>query len=650
MAAHSFACYCGEQFAGAYAVKHISRCGQRNEKSRLRQLCTEMRSSDPHALIFELISEIQTSCNEHLSEEKIANLLEEGAKHHGRFVNRQDDLSEPSPLLPSVQRKEEGQTCDVCGIEKTGCMVLECGHITCEVHYGVLLAETKCHFQSCDHKLTNREAEKLSESLGLPKAEVAEDLLVCGLCGESKCMSEMLFLDCLHNLCRSHLQAVFEAQYMESSSVQCPMSGCQYMLSSPEIEAIVGAERLAEVDTALAVKLVRELSSVTLINCVKCGFSAALERGKIDFNYKDAKGRKVGEEAAVYMSKHRFRCPSCAATQCATCGTAPYHDAYTCESYQLASSKPKCHYCKKPLDGEQCSDADCQSRFNLQCMKTLPCGHGCFGTKNESECPSCLQCAGTEHENCLICHCEELGAAPCVQLVCGHVLHQHCLMSALERKWGGPRITFKFAKCPACNAWIEGKGQEEVTALVKTYIALHDLIQEKALKRLEFEKEDKLPRLEEPSDPYYHQPLRYAMDRFCYYQCFKCQAPYFGGKRDCQLVEDERQFDPAELVCAKCVSYAGGETDCPKHGEDYTQYKCRYCCDLAVWFCWGTTHFCEPCHNIWEQRRDSPREELPQCPGLPLCPLQVVHPANGEEFAMGCAACREELAFQPHEF
>lgn len=26
---------------------------------------------------------------------------------------------------------------------------------------------------------------------------------------------------------------------------------------------------------------------------------------------------------------------------------------------------------------------------------------------------------------------------------------------------------------------------------------------------------------------------------------------------------------------------------CPKHGTDFLEYKCRYCCSVAVFFCFG---------------------------------------------------------------
>jgi hypothetical protein len=30
---------------------------------------------------------------------------------------------------------------------------------------------------------------------------------------------------------------------------------------------------------------------------------------------------------------------------------------------------------------------------------------------------------------------------------------------------------------------------------------------------------------------------------------------------------------------------------CPRHGAEYMENKCRFCCSIAAWFCWGTVRF-----------------------------------------------------------
>lgn len=93
---------------------------------------------------------------------------------------------------------------------------------------------------------------------------------------------------------------------------------------------------------------------------------------------------------------------------------------------------------------------------------------------------------------------------------------------------------------------------------------------------------------------------------------------------------------------------------CPQHGTDYLEYKCRYCCTLAVYFCFGTTHFCAGCHENFQTLISKPANLLPQCPVGPgcvkvdetaECPLHIVHPATGEEFALGCGLCRNVQSF-----
>lgn len=143
------------------------------------------------------------------------------------------------------------------------------------------------------------------------------------------------------------------------------------------------------------------------------------------------------------------------------------------------------------------------------------------------------------------------------------------------------------------------------------------------------------------------------MFKLAYYQCFKCKSAYFGGKKDCIRAQQEEQvYKPEELVCGSCsaVGVEGGLKVCKTHGADFIDFKCRFCCSIAQWFCWGTTHFCESCHkrqckgDYVSKKKPS---ELPQCTGGPKCPLMLSkHPPNGDEFSMGCSVCRNAQANQ----
>ena len=79
------------------------------------------------------------------------------------------------------------------------------------------------------------------------------------------------------------------------------------------------------------------------------------------------------------------------------------------------------------------------------------------------------------------------------------------------------------------------------------------------------------------------------MHRYAYYVCFKCDKAYYGGEARCDLEAGvDADYDPAELVCGACSDVSRAQM-CPKHGTDFLEYKCRYRCSVAVFFCFGTT-------------------------------------------------------------
>ncbi|KAF9800374.1 hypothetical protein SFRURICE_015884 [Spodoptera frugiperda] len=232
-------------------------------------------------------------------------------------------------------------------------------------------------------------------------------------------------------------------------------------------------------------------------------------------------------------------------------------------------------------------------------------------------------------------------------LKCGHVFHLHCCRKVLANKWIGPRITFSFSQCPICKEDMNHWTLEELLAPIRQ---LYDEVKRKALMRLEYEgcalpgqaKGKVLP-----------DPATYAMERYAYYVCHKCGKAYFGGLARCEA-ETSGWWEPNELVCGACSDVAGART-CPKHGADFLEYKCRYCCSVAVFFCFGTSHFCNACHDDFQRVTSIPKHLLPQCPAGPKgeqlpgssdeCPLHVQHPPTGEEFALGCGVCRHAQGF-----
>ena len=223
---------------------------------------------------------------------------------------------------------------------------------------------------------------------------------------------------------------------------------------------------------------------------------------------------------------------------------------------------------------------------------------------------------------------------------CGHVFHYHCGKTVLQKRWLGPRITFGFSQCPICKVDIDHPVLAEE---LEPIIQLKNDVKRKAMMRLEYEGIIKTTELRDLAT--------YAMDRYAYYVCFKCQKAYYGGEARCDAEMGDK-YDPTELVCGGCSDVSRAQM-CPKHGTDFLEYKCRYCCAVAVFFCFGTTHFCDTCHDDFQRLTNIPKQKLPRCPAGPKakqllgddCPLHIVHPPTGEEFALGCGVCRNAQTF-----
>lgn len=283
-----------------------------------------------------------------------------------------------------------------------------------------------------------------------------------------------------------------------------------------------------------------------------------------------------------------------------------------------------------------CTAAECVAKAKLACVRGLSCSHPCGGIVGEALCPPCLHidCARegmqTGSDLCLICYVEELRAAPCVQLSCGHFFHFECAKSKVSNGWSGSRITFGYLECPLCKQLMRHPALDPVLG---PHLELFGVVKEKALQRLRLLSLEKCEAVTSPTSPFYGNPSGYALHRFSFYRCYKCKTPYFGGDKICEADQQAREFNPKDLVCGRCCDLTG-INECPDHGREYIEYKCRFCCSIAVWFCWGTTHFCDACHQNAAELITADKRELP------ACTCKIDHPPNGEEFSLGCSYCR----------
>eukprot|EP00347_Sterkiella_histriomuscorum_P011491 403372252 len=276
------------------------------------------------------------------------------------------------------------------------------------------------------------------------------------------------------------------------------------------------------------------------------------------------------------------------------------------------------------------------------------CAHFCYGTANETNCIPCIHSSCVqEHQeltfgicskdDCLICYTDPLGSAPVVKMRCNHMFHEECLYKILQNKWSGNRVNFGFMNCPICSQLMESENSVKIQSIIlelqNTKQHVEQLAQNRAEREGVFTAEEYLIKY---TDPTYEQQVEYAMHKLAIYKCHDCQAYYCGGRRDCEAELDEaKQPKPEDILCIVCTSYRYEILDdnCVHHGDEYIEYKCQFCCETAVWYCWGGTRMCEPCHNI-------AGENIPKICNENTCPYKGQHPENGKHHSFGCNLCK----------
>eukprot|EP01083_Nonionella_stella_P310494 1103256_1 len=265
---------------------------------------------------------------------------------------------------------------------------------------------------------------------------------------------------------------------------------------------------------------------------------------------------------------------------------------------------------------------------------------------------------------CMICR-EAISAETPIQLeCCGLNLHYNCLEEYIENTFlrnNGRKVTLKQLSCLICRQRMRNK---QIATLFEPINALYDKVREIALARLRYDRRDTDDAIVIDGE----HPADYAIKLYAVFVCFSCKNPYFGGMNNCQMdfaEDDDDDNDFAEeRLCNRCLPQTMNQKECGVHGDQYIQWKCRYCCSGATFFCWGTHHFCQICHWKAYTLKNKPIHQLVQCPCKPNintklpqpcsdgeeCPLAaaanligIKHPPSGEEYCLGCALCQRRV-------
>jgi len=480
----------------------------------------------------------------------------------------------------------------------------------------------------------------------------------CLSCGT---IEDLLPLECFHMICNKCFLNLAER---DMNNITCKKPDCYQKVSYPYLQMILGEEKLSQLESMSVDKIVNEFGQRH--NCPGCGELIIFEVGQVDYKIKDEKNQIISKQAAESYSQNRCKCPRCQKEFCINCKFTPFHLGKTCEEQKKFKEAKKCKYCNSEIKNNNrgpaenvCNGEDCVGAFNIACPKKLLCGHQCYGTKFDKTCPPCIKKSCESYVNlfdqdeddyCNICFSEGFGSAPIILFKCNHFVHYKCVDLCMKKKYIGPKITFNHMKCPRCKGQMDCPNTNPIQLQINENKQLYDSIVKMSLERLKFEGLEKDPLLTDSNSPYYNKPIDFALKKLSYYMCYVCKKPYYAGLRDCRGGPDDdnnpnSEYESKDLICGAHANIAGvaGITDCPKHGKDFIEYKCKFCCNISSWFCWGTTHFCEDCHNKQckgDYVSKYTKDKLPKCHGIDKCPIKTKHPDNGEEFALGCSVCR----------
>jgi len=490
------------------------------------------------------------------------------------------------------------------------------------------------------------------------KDEKIDRALLCFICKMDFEDKPKSFLPCFHAAHTNCLKTRMIKNPMNYPCTVCKKNPNESSEKDPSafVENLLDDKFLKEFYDKKSLAVINQ----NLKNWGQCNAKFMIDPSNPNYEEKNGGGEYISIEAADCKANNRIKCSDCKKESWVGWNACPFHNFMTCEQYLKSQDTVKCRYWDSDIEESAehqlhkthncCNKEECIQLNILACHKTLECGHLCNGCAKSETHMTCLYpewvekneepSNGINHEEgCAICM-EEIKTRPSILCKCKHIFDIECILSRLQAKWSTANIDFTHLNC-WCNTPIE-TDHPEIEKIIQEDRELEEKVK---IVAVEAAQKDGLDKDDFSGAPFNNDFEKYAVHKVAVFQCYDCGKPYSAGLKDCGAPN----FKKEDCFWGDCSNEKLGETQgvtkCQIHGTDLIVYKCKYCCNEASFFCWGTTHFCGDCHEIQEEDPEfelSKPEELSQCGGAQKCPLKIQHPPNGTvEFSIRWGGCEQ---------
>jgi hypothetical protein len=206
-----------------------------------------------------------------------------------------------------------------------------------------------------------------------------------------------------------------------------------------------------------------------------------------------------------------------------------------------------------------------------------------------------------------------------LELSCGHVYHLACVRAQLEqaRPKYHERLLFSGTRCAKCARFCDHPDLQHLTrstdllrAEVDRLVVEQLLVDHPEYRSILRDENGDAGDITHTQNSSREKERDHLVEQgrrsYAFYLCSSCQSPYFGGTVEC--ADGDRDGDgsgtggndlpPADRLCPSCSppSQSIGCDD-PLGHRGFHVWKCRYCCQPGRYVCYGTTHFCQDCHD-----------------------------------------------------